>query len=148
RRDHDRILQERRARGDRGELLGELPVAQVHRPALDQSERSGVPEGRRAAVAEGHLIALRHGEQLAESRAYLADQGPDGLLPVRGAHHRGTLAGQACQRLGTNLRWAASEAPVGGPQLLGNGPLRLCCEGTRRQVALLARSDLEGLSMI
>ena len=56
---HDhRVLEERGALGDRGELLRELAEGEVQGAALDQAEGGRVPERGRAAVAERDLVAL------------------------------------------------------------------------------------------
>ena len=56
--DQDRVGEERRARGDLGELLRELAVGEVQGALADQPGRGGVPEGGRAAVAEDDLVAV------------------------------------------------------------------------------------------
>ena len=73
--DHDRVVEERRGRGDGGELGGELAEHEVLGPAVDQPERGGVPERGAAAVAEQHLVAVGEREEVGETGADAADDG-------------------------------------------------------------------------
>ena len=61
------------ARGDGGELGGELAEHEVLGPPLDEAERGGVPERGAAAVAEQHLVAVGEREQVGEAGADATD---------------------------------------------------------------------------
>ena len=66
---HDRVVEERRRGGDRGELGGELAEHEVLGAVLDETERGGVPERGAPAVAEQHLVAVGEGEEVGEAGA-------------------------------------------------------------------------------
>ena len=144
-RDHDRVLQERRAGGDGGELLRELAEGQVQRAPLDQPEGRGVPEGGRAAVAERDLVAVGQREQLAAD-----PRGSRRPAPSRAS------AGVRCpspRRPAADSRASASGRTFEGPQpkrpsagFSSSGITSCFCSVTGLVViGLLARSDPIGM---
>jgi hypothetical protein len=158
--DH-RVLEERRALGDLGELRAELPEGEVLGAALDQAEGGGVPEARRAAVAEDDLVAVGSAEQVEQPRADAPHEGLDRLLPVRGPHERDAVLGERVELLRADLRGPRAEAAVGGLEVLrdferlcggvrhGRRPLdRRWCPGARRMLPPLpgGRFHLEDAS--
>ena len=111
--DQHRVGQERSAGRDLRKLAGELAIDQVGRPFADQPGGGGIPERGGATVAKYDLVTVGKREQIREAAADAADQIPDWLLAVRGAHQFGPL-GQRLEGLRPHLRGATAEAAIGG----------------------------------
>ena len=91
------------------------PKARCSCALADEPGGGGVPEGGGPAVAERDLVAVGEREELAQAGTHPADEALHRGLAMRGAHQGGARAGEMGQLLGADLRRAAAEAPVGGP---------------------------------